>query len=204
MDAMCVIGAGCQPMPRDNDVTITPVPEAMGRLHRLTKAAAGLAEDAPAVLGHPEAARGLEQALIGAMVDCLSSAGPNEDRTTLRQHAAIMRRFHEAIERHGNEPLYVPEVCEEIGASERTLRTCCQEHLGTGPKHFLLLRRMNMVRRDLQYAASGETTVTEIATRYGFWQFGRFAVAYKALFEESPSATLGALSRSVRRGLRGA
>jgi len=118
----------------------------MGRLHRLTKAAAGLAEDAPAVLGHPEAARGLEQALIGAMVDCLSSAGPNEDRTTLRQHAAIMRRFHEAIERHGNEPLYVPEVCEEIGASERTLRTCCQEHLGTGPKHFLLLRRMNSKR----------------------------------------------------------
>jgi AraC-like DNA-binding protein len=66
-----------------------------------------------------------------------------------------------------------------------------------GPKHYLLLRRMHLVRRALRENASAETTVTEVATRFGFWQFGRFAVEYKALFGESPSTTLARLRLSA-------
>ena len=70
------------------------------------------------------------------------------------------------------------------------LNTCWYEHLGMGPKHYLLLRRMLMVRRALRDSTPAETLVAEIATRYGFWQFGRFAIEYKALFGEAPPATL--------------
>jgi len=162
----------------------------MAKLRRLHAAARGLAEDAPAVLSHPEVARGLEQALIEAMVHCLGSGEVREDRAAERHHAAIMRRFDRVIEQHLDQPLYVPELCKEVGASERTLLACCQEHLGMGPKRYLLLRRMHLVRRALRESSPAKATITEIATRFGFWQFGRLAVEYKALFGEAPSATL--------------
>jgi AraC-like DNA-binding protein len=190
MEAICAIGSGCQPTPRNDDVTITPSPVAMERLQRLAKAATVLAENAPAVLAHPEAARGVEQAIIEAVLDCLGNGSPDEDKAAARQHALVMRRFHEVIRRYEEKPLYVSEVCKDIGVTERTLRNCCQEHLGISPKQFLVLRRMNMVRRALQRAAPGETTVTEIATRFGFWELGRFAVAFRTWFGETPRATL--------------
>lgn len=170
-----------------------PPPASMAKLQRLHAAVRCLAEDAPAVLAHAESSRGLEQALIEAMIDCLGGGEIEEDRASRRRHAAIMRRFDRVIEVHLDDPLYITELCKEVGASERTLNTCCHEHLGMGPKHYLMLRRMHMVRRALHESAPGATTVTEAATRYGFWQFGRFAVEYKALFGEAPSATLARL-----------
>jgi AraC-like DNA-binding protein len=176
--------------PQQDFQILTPSPCALAKLRRLHEAAGNLAEDAPTVLATPGAARGLEQALLEAVTKCLHGAEPHEDKAATRQHAAIMRRFHRTIERHLDEPLYIPELCKEIGTSLRTLNACCQEHLGMGPKRFLLLRRMNLFRRALRDGSPAETTVTEIATRYGFWQFGRLAVEYRALFGEVPSATL--------------
>jgi AraC-like DNA-binding protein len=182
--------AGCDLTPPDDALTLTPPQTAMAKLRRLHAAAGQLAEDGPAVIAHPEAARGLEQALIQAIVECLGTGETSEDRSALRHHAMILRRFRRAVEENPDQPLYIPELCAAIGASDRTLRICCQEQLGMSPKRYLLLRRMHLARRALRDSAPTGPTVTEIATRHGFWQFGRFAGEYKSLFGEAPSATL--------------
>ena len=183
--------AGCDLTPPKDALIVTPSPFSMAKLQRLHAAAGQLAEDAPAVIAHPEAARGLEQALIEAMVACLGDGEVHEDRSALRHHGIIMRRFRRAVEENSDHPLYIPELCGSIGVADRTLRICCQEQLGMSPKRYLLLRRMHLARRALRESAPSATTVTEIATQYGFWQFGRFAGEYKSLFGELPSATLG-------------
>jgi AraC-like DNA-binding protein len=175
--------------PRDA-MLITPLPAAMARLQRLHAAAGQLAENAPEIIANPEAARGLEQLLIDALVKCLSIGEVSKSSLAQGQHATVMRRFWRVLEENSEQPLYVPEICKAIRVPDRTLRMCCQEHLGMGPKRYLLLRRMHLARRALLQAAPDPISVTDIATRFGFWQLGRFAVEYHSLFGESPSATL--------------
>jgi AraC family transcriptional regulator, ethanolamine operon transcriptional activator len=63
------------------------------------------------------------------------------------------------------------------------------------PKQYLLIRRMHLARRALRKAAAGETTITDIATQFGFWHFGRFAGTYRSIFGELPSVTLSGSPR---------
>lgn len=142
--------------PLSDAQTITPPANEMARLW-LYEGALIVAEDGPAVLAHPEGARSLEQALIEAMMHCLGGGEARLDRAVQRQHAAVMRGFQGVVEERLDEPLYIPVLCREIGASERTLLACCQEHLGMGPKRFLLMRRMHTVRRALRESTPAET-----------------------------------------------
>jgi AraC-like DNA-binding protein len=106
------------------------------------------------------------------------------------RHDKILAKFEEYLEANPNTPLYLAEICAAIGAAERTLRVACEEHLGMGPIRYLALRRMHLVRRALLQADDPSSTVTRIATDHGFWELGRFSVAYRVLFGEVPSVTL--------------
>ncbi len=190
MESAGLTAAETEITPPRTHTIITPRPGAIAKLRELHRAVGLLAAESPDVLAHPEVARGLEQALIQAMVACLDASDNHKNTRTQRQHAAIMRRFFTALERDPSRPLYFLEIAQEIGVSVRCLSVCCREHLGMGAKRYLLLRRMHQARRALLIAEPGKTRVTDVATQYGFWEFGRFAVNYKSLFGESPSATL--------------
>ena len=169
---------------------IAPHAAALSRLRKVHDAADHLAETAPDILAKPEVARAMEQALVEAMVFCLADDQSQDVRNVQRNRARVMRRMEEVLMAHPDEPLYMPELAAQVGTSYWTLRDCCLGYLGMSPKHYLWLRRMHLARRALRSADAERTTVTEIASNCGFWEFGRFSVAYRSLFGESPSTAL--------------
>ena len=102
----------------------------------------------------------------------------------------IVHRLDEFLQAHFDEPIYMSQLCDVTGVSERSLRNACHAVCGTSPKRYLTRRRMEAVRHALAHAQSGEATVTRIATDYGFFELGRFAAMYSSLFGERPSETL--------------
>ena len=169
---------------------IKPSPPLMSKLLNLHKAVSHLAKAAPEVLAGAEVARALEEALTRVMIQCLSEGQGIEVGSAHWRHAAIMRRLENFLEANPDRTLHLTDLCAAAAASDRTLRILCQEHLGMSPTRYLWLRRMHLARRALRMADPTTATVTEIATSYAFWELGRFAVAYRSLFGETPSATL--------------
>jgi len=162
----------------------------MSRLLKLHQAAAQLAQSAPDVLAKPEVARSMKHSLVHAMVVCLNENTPVDTASGSLRHTAIVARFEELLAASYHQPLHLAEICAAIGASERTLRVSCMEHLGMGPIRYLWLRRMHLARRAFILSTPKMASVTKIATDNGFWELGRFAVEYRTLFGESPSASL--------------
>ena len=66
---------------------------------------------------------------------------------------------------------------------------------GMSPKRCMLAERLEGARRALADARARPGTVTGVATRYGFYELGRFAGTYKDAFGETPSETLYGASR---------
>jgi AraC-like DNA-binding protein len=167
-----------------------PPIRSLSRLLQLHEATGHLAKNTPDILAKHEVARAIEEALVEAMVLCLAADYSEEVRNVHRHRARVMRRLEDILAAKSGETLYMAELCAAAGATYWTLRDCCLEYLGMSPKRYLWMRRMNLARLALWSADPGKTTVTEIATNYGFWELGRFSVAYRSLFGEPPSAAL--------------
>ena len=140
----------------------------------------------PARLEAPESARAFEQEAVQALFTQLDLPPPRigaaeSRRLALRAEAYLRANTHR--------PVTIAELCAATGAPERSLHQACRDHLGLPPIAYLRVLRLHGVRRDLRELGPA-TTVTDAATRWGFFHFGEFAGAYRRLFGELPSQTL--------------
>ncbi len=82
-------------------------------------------------------------------------------------------------------------LARRVGVSTRALQTAFREHLGVTPLQYLRQVRLRRVHEDLlaNKRADG-TTVSAVASRWGFSHLGRFAKDYRSRYGETPSQTL--------------
>lgn len=135
-------------------------------------------------------ARYLTSLLVTAV--CASDRGlPRAPAGSVAQKAHHARRARDFMETKRHEPLALTDLGAAVGVSVRTLQYAFQDYFGVSPGRFHTLQRLAGARSELQRADPSETSVTDIATHWGFFHLGRFSRAYDSQFGELPSKTLG-------------
>jgi AraC-like DNA-binding protein len=171
-------------------MVLRPSRSAATRLLQLHSKACRLVETNQEIITNPEVSRALQQELLHALVNCLTAEDASDHLRRRQRHANVMASFEDALATHDHPHLNVPRLCMAIGVPERTLRLRCTEFLGMSPTRYYLLRRLNRARSALCRADPETACVAQIARDHQFLEHGRFAVAYRAVFGEMPSATL--------------
>ncbi|MCY1542311.1 Helix-turn-helix domain protein [compost metagenome] len=90
---------------------------------------------------------------------------------------------------HPEQPISVELLARISGVSGRSLFSGFQQFLGVSPMRYLRDLRMERLRRDLLDPGQPRS-VTELATRWGFFQLGRLATEYRRRYAETPRETL--------------
>jgi transcriptional regulator GlxA family with amidase domain len=113
-------------------------------------------------------------------------------------HRETVRRVEAYLRAHFDAPMRISTLSRMVGVSERGLRDAFYTVHGVSPKQWMLAERLKQVHSMLSGGESAPISVTGAATRYGFYELGRFAATYKEAFGEVPSETLrSAMRRST-------
>ena len=85
--------------------------------------------------------------------------------------------------------LNLSDIYKQASVGPGMIRFAFHAVHGCPPRRFLFDQRLRAVQAELRRATPG-LTVTQVATRHGFVELGRFSARYRAAFGENPSATL--------------
>ncbi|MGH3930163.1 MAG: AraC family transcriptional regulator [Pseudonocardiaceae bacterium] len=159
----------------------------------------GLLARSPLAAGHSEQL--LVHGLLGFQPHSRSEAFAGSARPAT---PTSLRRAMAFCDKHAGQPISVVDVAAAARVSVRTLQDNFRTYAQTTPLGYLRRVRLDRAHQDLLAAAeSGEqTTVTDIALRWGFVHLSRFAQLYRDTYGHVPSKSLST-QRETHRTLSG-
>lgn len=131
----------------------------------------------------------LLQEHLGAALAAASADRPQCSRGR-RTHYLILQRAENFMRLNMRRDIYINEMCDAAGVSERALRYVFDDLLGTSPNRYLSMLRLCTACRSLSMADASRRSVKSIALSCGLWDLSRFADNYRRVFGELPRDTL--------------
>ncbi|WP_210439652.1 helix-turn-helix transcriptional regulator [Nocardioides xinjiangensis] len=104
---------------------------------------------------------------------------------------STVRRAQEVIAARAHEDLSLADIARECRVTPRALQYAFRRHLGCTPLAYVKQVRLDLVHQALCDGTA--LTVSDAASRYGFFNPGRFASDYRRVFGENPRQTLARL-----------
>lgn len=132
-----------------------------------------------------------QQAVIGTLLAMLDTSEVDSAVShSFMRRQRIVAKARDFVLGHCDQVITVPDLCEHLHVSRRTLQYCFEDVLGISPMQYLRVIRLNGARRHLRENLSDSRTVRDVAADWGFWHFSQFSSDYRKLFGQSPSESL--------------
>lgn len=144
--------------------------------------------EVPNLLDSVHEVQKMEQSIVEAIKDSLSGHTGGYCHLTPGEKIALEIKSY--LLTSMEETMSIHCIAEKFKVSEKTIESSFKSLFGITPKHFVMLLKLNHAHEDLQQACSQTTNVSDIAMKWEFSHFGRFASDYKSLFGVHPSITL--------------
>jgi len=132
-------------------------------------------------------------AMLHAHVQALLAAGSAQRAAgsrARRAHYLIAQRAEAFMRQNLRRYIYMHEICDAAGVSERALRYAFEDLYGTSPNRYLSMLRLCAACRGLSMADATRKSVKAVALSCGLWDLSRFADNYRRVFGELPRDTL--------------
>ncbi|WP_168189625.1 helix-turn-helix domain-containing protein [Limnobaculum zhutongyuii] len=140
-----------------------------------------------------EVSRMLSIALLNGFINAIfaseGQADPIKPNSLTLLHGQLIMATEQLMLSGQENNLKLSDLAKATGYTLRALEFIFKNSVGMSPKNWFVNMRMNGALRDLM-EAKPNTTVSDVATRWGFQHLARFSAQYRDMFGELPSKTL--------------
>jgi AraC-like DNA-binding protein len=157
----------------------------------LLRSLADALADENALIRAPVMAAPFTHSLLAGLLMCASHAHRDELDSPVRSAGpGVVRAARAYIDEHAAQPLTVADIAAAVGVGVRSLQLGFARALDMSPTQYLRHVRLREAHRELTAADPANTTVGELAGRWGFAHQGRFAAQYRRRYGVAPTHTL--------------